>query len=258
MNITHMSVSRKGVWDECKKKYHYKYHLKIEPEEEEPFYFTYGKIIHKIAETYVEKRGSRELKEITESVVGGEIPLEKNEKGSVFAPRIPMEYKLRMPGHLSSLNKITKNIGFDGELEWDFKYDLDPPKNKLVVGFIDRLIIRKNNYFILDYKTTKKGKFRKNKNTIKDDLQLRTYARIVQKQFDVPAENINTALYYLEGGDLISTKFSQKSLEEAEKILLDCYDEIKNFDPEDVWGNVGNHCFRCEYSGICPFFKKKK
>jgi len=89
-------------------------------------------------------------------------------------------------------------------------------------------------------------------------LQLRTYARIVQKEFNVPAENINTALYYLEGGDLISTKFSQKSLEEAEKTLLDCYDEIYNFDPDNVWGNVGNHCFRCEYCKICPFFKNKK
>ena len=91
MNITHMSVSRKTVWDECKKKYHYKYHLKLEPEEEEPFYFTYGKIIHKIAEEYVLKRGSVELKEITESVINGEVPIERGADSDVFAPKIPME-----------------------------------------------------------------------------------------------------------------------------------------------------------------------
>ena len=249
-----MSVSRKTVWDECKKKYYFKYHINVKPDEPEPFYFTYGKIIHKIAEEYVNFNGKHNINEVSNFVLKGEIPLEEN----VVAPNLPIEYKMRMPEHIRAVEKITQQIGFDGELEWSFKYDLDPPNNKLVVGFIDRLVRRKDNFFILDYKTTKKGKFRKNKNTIKDDLQLRTYARIVQKQFDVPAENINTALYYLEGGDLISSKFSQKSLESAEKILLETYNSIKEADPEKVWGNVGNHCFRCEYSKICPFFNRQK
>lgn len=247
-----MSVSRKSVWDECKKKYHFKYHLKIEPEEPEPFYFTYGKIVHKIAEEYVRLNGRSEIGEVTNSVLKGDIPLDEN----VVAPNLPIEYKVKLPNHIKAINKITKQIGFDGELEWDFKYDLDKPNKKYVIGFIDRLIRKKDNFFILDYKTTKKGKFRKNKQTIKDDLQLRTYARIVQKQFNVPAENINTALYYLEGGDLISTKFSEKSLESAEKILLESYDSILSSDPDKVWGTVGNHCRRCEYSKICPFFNK--
>ena len=249
-----MSVSRKSVWDECKKKYYFKYHLKVQPEEPEPFYFTYGKIIHKIAEEYVSLGGKSSISEVSGLVLNGEIPLEEN----VFAPSLPIEYKVRMPEHINAINKITKQIGFDGDLEWDFRYDLDNPKEKYVIGFIDRLVRRKDNFFILDYKTTKKGKFRKNKRTIKDDLQLRTYARIVQKKFNVPAENINTALYYLEGGDLISTKFSEKSLESAEKILLESYDSIQQADPEKVWGTVGNHCFRCEYSKICPFFSDRR
>jgi CRISPR/Cas system-associated exonuclease Cas4 (RecB family) len=254
MNITHMSVSRKSVWDECKKKYHFKYHLKIEPTEPEPFYFTYGKIIHKIAEEYVRMQGKSAIGEVTNLVLNGEIPLEEN----VFAPKLPVEYKTKMPDHIKSISKITNEIGFDGELEWDFKYDLDQPKEKYVIGFIDRLIKKKDKFFILDYKTTKKGKFRKNKQTIKDDLQLRTYARIVQKQFNVPAKDIITALYYLEGGDLISASFSEESLESAEKILLEAYDSIKESDPNNVWGTVGNHCYRCEYSKICPFFNKTK
>lgn len=256
MNISHMSVSRKTLWDECKKKYYYKYHLKLDTDEEEPFHFTYGKIIHKIAEVYIENRGDKELQEVVKLVTEGKIPIE--EKNEVFAPKIPYEYKFRMPGHLQSLNKITKEIGYDGHLEWDFKYDLDPPNNKFVIGFIDRLIIKNNKAFILDYKTTKRGKFRKNKNTVKTDLQLMTYARIVQKEFNIPAENIHTALFYLEGGNLISTKFSEKSLEEAESILLNCYNEINDYDEKNAWGNVGYHCRFCEYSKICPFYQNKK
>lgn len=247
-----MSVSRKSVWDECKKKYHFKYHLKIEPEEPEPFYFTYGKIVHKIAEEYVRCNGKNNINEISNLVLSGKILIDEN----TIAPNLPLEYKLKFPNHIKAINNITNKIGFDGELEWDFKYDLDPPNEKYVIGFIDRLIRKKDNFFILDYKTTKKGKFRKNQQTIKSDLQLRTYARIVQKQFNVPAENINTALYYLEGGDLISTKFSEKSLESAEKILLESYNSILSSDPDKVWGTVGNHCTRCEYSKMCPFFSK--
>lgn len=257
MNITHLSVSRKSVWDECKKKYHFKYHLKIEPEEEEPFYFTYGKIIHKIAEEYVKNEGKINIKEITSNVTDGSIPLQINENNEkVLAPEIPFEYKIKMNSHLGAIVKLTEQTGFGGELEWNFKYDLDPPRNKLVVGFIDRLIRKKDNFFILDYKTTKRGNWRKTPQTIKEDLQLMSYARIVQKQFNVPAENISAALYYLEGANLISTKFNQKTLDSAEKILLNCYNEIKNYDPENVWGNVGNHCKRCEYNKICPFYKK--
>lgn len=258
MNITHLSVSRKSVWDECKKKYHFKYHLKIDPQEEEPFYFTYGKIIHKIAEEYVKEKGQINIKEISVNVLDGSIPLQINENNEkIIAPKeIPFEYKIKMNSHLGSLVKITNETGFDGELEWNFKYDLDSPNQKNVVGFIDRLINRKNNYFILDYKTTKRGNWRKNSKTIKSDLQLMTYARIVQKNFNVPAENISAALYYLEGGNLVSTKFSQKSLDHAEKILKECYDEIKDYEPEKVWGNIGDHCKRCEFRKICPFFKK--
>ena len=64
-----MSVSRKSVWDECKKKYYYKYHLKLDSEEPEPFYFTYGKIIHKIAEEFVERKGKTTINEITNLVL---------------------------------------------------------------------------------------------------------------------------------------------------------------------------------------------
>jgi ATP-dependent helicase/DNAse subunit B len=251
MNITHMSVSRKTLWDECKKKYYYKYHLKLDPEQEEPFHFTYGKIIHKIAEEYIERRGDKSLQEVTKLVTEGHIPIQDN----VFAPKIPYEYMFRMPGHLQSLEKITKEIGYEGHLEWDFKYDLDPPNNKFVIGFIDRLILKNNKAFILDYKTTKRGKYRKTKNTIKKDLQLMTYARIVQKEFNIPSENIHTALFYLEGGNLISSKFSQESLEKAEQTLLKCYDEIKDFDEKNAWGNVGYHCRFCEFNKICPFYK---
>ena len=256
MNITHISVSRKGVWDECKKKYWYKYHEKVESPEEEPFYFVYGKIVHKIAEEYVRERGKKTVIEVKNAVLGGEIPFESYQGELEFAPPLPLAYKNRLGGHLTSIAKITEDLGWDGELEYSFKYDLDPPNERFVVGFIDRLIKKGDQYWILDYKTTKKGKYRKTKKNIQQDIQLRAYARVVQKEFDVPADKIRAALYYLEGGNLLGARFTDRQLLATEKELLFAHEDIEGFPPEKAWGNIGEHCRRCDHRSLCPFYRK--
>jgi len=253
MNIEHISVSRKQLWDQCKAAYKYKYHLKMDSSEPEPFYFVYGKIIHKIAEEYVECKGSRLLSEVAADVIEGKIPIERGES-DVFAPNIPSDYRRRMPEHLRSVKKITDQVGYGGELEHKFNYDLDPPNNKFIKGFIDRLVQKDDLWFILDYKTTKRGKWRKDNSSIVHDLQLRCYAKVVQREFNVPAENIRAALYYLEGGNLIAAKYNQQSLDAAEQELLTAYDDIKQLSPDKAVGSVGEHCRRCTWNKICPFY----
>jgi CRISPR/Cas system-associated exonuclease Cas4 (RecB family) len=78
---------------------------------------------------------------------------------------------------------------------------------------------------------------------------------VVQKKFNAPADKIYAALYYLEGGNLVGAQFSQQSLELVEQELLQAYKEIENSDPDKVWGNVGDHCGRCKYRKICPFYR---
>lgn len=253
MNIEHISVSRKKTFDQCPQLYKYKYHLKIPIQGPEPFHFTYGKIVHKIAETYVEHRGQKSLGEVSTDVLRGKIEYEEGKK----APKLPNEYKTRMPGHLRSIQKLTDSIGVDGVLEYQFRYDLDPPHEKFVTGFIDRLIVKDDRAFIIDYKTTKKGTWRETKESILYDIQLRCYSRVVQKEFGIPAENIKAALYYLEGGDLLAAQYSAESLLRAEAELLDVYNRIVAADPDQVWGKVGPHCARCDYCEMCPFYRGK-
>ena len=174
---------------------------------------------------------------------------------SAFPQKIPPAYKKRLSGNLRAIQNLADTIGFEGELERPFEYDLDPPNEKMLVGVIDRLILKKGQAFIIDYKTTKKGRWRKNQKTIKSDLQLRAYSRVIQKELDLPAKSIKAALYYVEGGDLIGAKFSEESLLAAEKELLTTYQKIEQKDPNQVWGTIGHNCDRCEYSSICPFLK---
>lgn len=246
----HMSVSRKQLWETCPLAYKYRYHLKTVTNMPIQPYFTYGKYVHKIAEIYVKEQGKKPIELITRDVLEGKILIEKDK----LNPVLEKEYKNKLAGHVKNIKTLTDKIGFDGHLEWPFRHDLEPPNNLLVVGFIDRLIIRKDKYFILDYKTTKKGFWRKNNNTIRSDLQLRVYARIVQKHFDAKVENIKAALYYLEGGELVATNFNEESVASAEEDLAKTYKKIISTKPNDVCGRIGDHCRRCEYRVVCPAY----
>lgn len=252
MNITHISISRNRVWNQCAQAYKFKYHLQIPSPIEEPGYFLYGKVMHKISEEYCKSKGETPLYEIATDVLSGKIPLER--QGANTAIKLEDQYKKSLPEHLRSFKKLISETGTDGLLEWTFKYDLDPPNGKNLVGFIDRIIQKGDKFFLLDYKTTKRGMWRKTPQTITKDLQLRAYARIVQKEFGAKPENIRAALFYYGGGDLIGTKFNEESLISAEKELLQAYNDIQGADPNQVVGNLGWHCSRCEWRKLCPFY----
>lgn len=255
MNINHISVSRKKCFDLCSQQYKFRYHLKVPAPGPEPFYFVYGTIVHKIAELYVQERASRPISEVVADVLEGRIPIE----GETLCPPLEGDYIKKFPKHIKAIEKLTQTIGHDGEVEHEFKFDLDPPHERYVIGFIDRLIIRgegsNRKAFIIDYKTTKKGKYRVNSQTVLEDLQLRCYARVVQREFGIPAANIKAALYYLEGENIVAATYNDQSLERVEKELRDGYIRIENSDPDKVWGNVGWHCNNCDYRTLCNFYK---
>jgi CRISPR/Cas system-associated exonuclease Cas4 (RecB family) len=246
----HISVSRRQTWSECQAKYKFRYHLRMIPEGPQQPYFTYGKVVHKIAEVYVQEKGARQIGSIAADVLSGKIQVEEGES----APKLDASYRKKLPEHIRHIKELTDRIGFDGETEWPFRYDMQPPENHIVTGVIDRLIVRDDKYFILDYKTTKKGKWRKNRSNIGSDLQLRCYARVVNRIFGAKPENIRAALFYLDGADLISTRFTQESVETAEQELHETYKQIISTSPDDVYGRVGFQCKRCDYRTVCPFY----
>lgn len=259
MDINHISVSRKKCHDLCQQQYKYRYHLKLASPVPEPFYFVYGTIVHKIAELYVENKGQLPIGEIAQDVLRGKIAIEERDGKDVFCPPLPDDYKRKFQKHLRAIQNLNDRIGWDGLVEWKFNYDLDPPNKRHVTGFIDRLILKgegsDQKAFILDYKTTKKGKWRVNAETVKEDLQLRMYARVVSREFGIKAENIKAALYYLEGENLIAAQYNEESLSAVEKELKEAFVRIERADPDKVWGNVGWHCKNCDYATICPFYK---
>ena len=256
MNINHISVSRKKCYDMCGQQYKYRYHLKVPRPGPEPFYFTYGSIVHRIAEVYVQNRGELKIGDIAKDLLRGKIEYENGKPCPV--KELPEDYAKKFQKHLRAVQNLTEKIGTGGITEKQFRYDIDPPNKRFVTGFIDRLILKgegeDRKAFIIDYKTTKRGKFRVNQDTVKHDLQLRMYSRVIQREYGLKAENIKAALFYLEGENLIACQYSDESLQRAEKELLESYVMIEAADPDQVWGKVGWHCKNCDYAGMCAFY----
>jgi CRISPR/Cas system-associated exonuclease Cas4 (RecB family) len=261
MNLEHLSHSRMTLFEECGLKYKYKYHDKVKLDEPEPIYFLYGKIIHKFAEEYVKENKKKSATSILQDILEGTIPLEKKEGGEYGPPQLPREYVARLNNEINNVCKVTEKLGTDGEVEWPFKYDLDPPNEKYIVGFIDRLIPLHDGkkFVIVDYKTTKTGPWRKNKFSIKKDMQLKIYARMIQKHFNIPAKNIAACLVYvLDNKTVGMTSFTDEDLEYTEQKLKNTYLTIENTPPESARANVGNHCTRCEFRKICSAYNNSK
>lgn len=250
MNIDHISISRKQTWEECQQKYKYRYHLKLNPTLPTPFYFTFGKIVHKIAEEHSRCKGERTLTEVKHDVLNGKIELEPGQK----CPRLENIDSIRLSQHLNNYLRLATKVGYEGYIEYPFKYDLDPPHKKEVVGLIDRLIVKNNKAVILDYKTTKPSKWRKDNKTITSDLQLACYCWVVMKEFGIPASNISASLYYLEDAKLVPVRFCEETLLSVPKILLEAYNEIQQYNPDAVFGSVTPRCKDCQYKNVCPFY----
>jgi RecB family exonuclease len=170
------------------------------------------------------------------------------------APRFDPEYQNKLIRMLGYYKRLTEKIGYGGELEWKFDLDMDG-HNRKMTGFIDRMIRKDDEFFLLDYKTTKTGGWRKNERTIGQDLQLMCYCYVVMNTFKVPAKNIRAALFYLDDNKLIPTTFSEEQLLSVPEKLLARYKEIESLDPDKVHGNTGRHCHRCDYRTLCQFWK---
>jgi len=252
MLIEHLSVSRGQCYELCHQQYKYKYHLKVIPDQPEQVYFVYGKLVHKAAELYVENKGELDIFELGNDLLTGKIFFSDTKKLYL----LNTSYRNKFREHLKVVKLFTEKVGFDGELEYEINYDLDEPNKKMLLGFIDRLIIKNDHAVIIDYKTSKDNAWRKNKQTIKSDLQLSTYALFVHEKFGIDPEKIQAALVYLEGGKVISTNFKKENLIRVKKELKELFYHIQNKDENKVVGNVGNHCNRCDFNNICPFFRK--
>lgn len=250
MKIDHISISRESTWQECELRYKYHYDLQLPSPVPTPFYFTFGKIVHVIIDEHTKARGAKSISRVKSEILSGQIELEPGVK----APPLDNEQHKNLTRHLNNYLRLVEQIGYEGETEWGFYVELDPPNQRHLKGFIDRLLVKNGSASIIDFKTTKPSRWRKDGSNITKDLQLACYAWVVMQEFKIPAKNITAALYYLDDAKLVPVRFSERTLLTVPERLVKVYKTIQEANPDYVKGNVGQHCTRCDYRKICPFY----
>lgn len=255
MDIEHLSISRLNTYENCEQNYKYKYHLRAKADVPEPIFFVYGKLIHKSIELHTKSKGEENIFDISKKLMSGIIPLEEENPKEI---KIPYEYTVKLSKHLKNYLSIASKIGFNGEIEKKFLIDLDYPNKKMLKGVIDRIVIKDDQIMILDWKTTKDSNYLKDYTNITSDIQLQCYARVIMKELNVNPKNISAALVYLDVPKIVPARFSEKTLENCEKRLLDAYNTIASKLPENVVGKPSVLCKYCQYRISCAYSSYKK
>lgn len=131
-------------------------------------------------------------------------------------------------------------------LEKKFVLSIDGTKLKGTIDRIDKL--PDGTVEIIDYKTGKE----KSQKEVDDNVQMTIYTMGSTDALKIKPDILS--LYFLNTGNKISTKRTDKQVEAQKEIVKDV---IKNINEENFEPTPGRDCTYCDFKGMCPFAKKE-
>tara|TARA_R110000824_G_scaffold235635_6_gene424445 strand:+ start:2320 stop:3138 length:819 start_codon:yes stop_codon:yes gene_type:complete len=238
MFINKVSPSKIKVFDECKKKYKFKYidYLK------EDFNDTlstdalqFGQFIHKVLEDGVNCTTYEELSAIAKSV-RSQYTFGK-EKESLT------EVSLR--------NFLTFNKPLTETVSTEMRFTVPSPcEGYELNGIIDRVVMGKTgDLLVIDYKTSKRAA---SKRSLYNDAQMQMYAYAIHKMYDVPIERVTVAHYYPHLDKFVSIKYPAGHVAMFLKDQKGKVWDIRKRKKDDFHPVVNRFCDWCGYKDICP------
>lgn len=219
------SSSKLKAFDTCRLRYKKHYLDKIRIEQPITADTQFGSLIHEVAEKF---RGDnyKELVKLSR----------KYELNEEFRSVLAQTYK----NVFSFIRKYEKNEAqLEQEIEW-----IDEDENIWLYGLVDRLL--KSPLISVDYKTSK------NPNRDRHIFQMRLYALIISKIYEIEPKDIKCIIYYPRVDVEDKFLFSNQEIQLFE-------DNIKNMiatiESNTDWSpSTGYHCRWCEYNKThhCP------
>ena len=247
------SHSRLSSFENCAKKFQYRYVLKI-PAQSEGIEAFVGKRVHEILERLyvfvdqgmvpgVEKVVQRYHALYDEHVHPG--------LRIVKADMTADDY--RMNGERCVRNFYRQNYPFDGDetlaLEERVVFDLDEAGEYKMQGIIDRLVRKRDGTIeIQDYKT---GRWVPSQKKLDEDRQLALYQIGVAKQYG-ERESIRLVWHYVLSGKVRTSTRTPEQLDALRQDTIQVIDRVRS--ETEYKPKKNTLCDWCEYKSICPLF----
>lgn len=241
-DLIKLSVSKSKTFEQCKKKFHYTYILKLPRVERD--YHIFGKFVHKVLEEFhlYYLNGGTEKYNVAISNVFKETLKE-------YSDKISSEQKKQIKDILNTyLKKFYQDVNSGNiskiiSCEQDFNVNVD---NKIILnGAIDRIQIDKDGiYHVIDYKTSKSDF------SLKDDyFQLLVYAYVLKTMHPHLTNIRGSYMMMKQDMRLITFEFDEKKILSVKDKLIKYYDDILS--EKEYLPTVSKLCSFCDFITTC-------
>lgn len=242
MFINQISASKSDIIDQCLWKYYLKYVEKLEGlESKNEEALNFGSFIHKIFEVGLNEKDTKSLAKIAESIRG--------------TYKIPFQMNDRITKCIENFLVWNSKLGETVSTEKLYKLPLDEKNDIHFVGVIDRVIRGTDgSYLVIDYKTSKK---QKSKKELLQDKQLMGYAYTMHCVYGVEFSKIYCAHYYPLTNTFIPVRFSKFQIMDWKRKEIDKVWRIRKKKKGEFPAMQNIFCDWCEFKDFCPRFQSE-
>jgi putative RecB family exonuclease len=250
---TTYSHSRLSSFENCAKKFQYRYVLKI-PAQSEGIEAFVGKRVHEILERLYVFADQGMVPGIEKVVRRYHALYDEHVHPALRIVKPDMTADdYRMNGERCLRNFYHQNYPFDGDetlaLEERVVFDLDDAGEYKMQGIIDRLVRKRDGTIeIQDYKT---GRWVPSQKQLDEDRQLALYQIGVSERYG-HHEPIRLVWHYVLSGKVRTSTRTPEQLQDLRRDTIQVIDRITS---ETQYKPKKNSlCNWCEYKSICPLF----
>jgi len=254
--MTKYSYSRLTNFDNCSLQYKFNYIDKLGKDFENSIEAFMGSQVHLVLEELYKKQKLGEVLPL-EKVLG----LYKKNWKKDFSEEIKIIKKNTEEKHyfdlgLKYLQDYYKhyypfNNDYTIGLEMEIEIDLNKDSKYELHGFIDRLAIKDNIYYIHDYKTS--GTLPTNEE-INNNKQLALYAIAIKEKYP-DVKEVKLVWHFLAFDTEITLSKSEGDYEELKKELIDKINYIESLSRDAFKPKESILCEWCAYASYCPVKK---